>query len=261
MAKEKETALANVNSKGVVLYDKLDEFQLFMPEMIEHATMMLDSLSMLSSINKMETIHVPSGGMDAWQLPAADGSRIAKSFDGIIVATFLGRKFWEKAYGSGGPAVPPDCSSIDGFNGSTFGPCGSCKYNRFIDTEAGKKKMCQEFIKIVFYMDDSTIPYAITCPVKSMENYQKYVNRLASGGRDSNGNRVPPQMPYQVVTNFSLEKAKAGGGADYVKIVFRQSGALTDEQGAAMRDLAFKLKPILERLNEASLGASEDSED
>lgn len=255
----KTTDIALKNEAGLDIYKDLSLFQALMPGQIEYAMEMVGNVAMLGNITKMETIKVPAGGAVSWELPAMDGTRTAKFFDAIIIKPFMGRKFWEKAFGTT-TGTPPDCSSVDGFEGN-FGECAKCKYNQFIETDKGKKKPCQEFIKLVFLMDDSVTPYALTVPVKSMENLSKYIQKVASGGRMEDGTRIPPQMPYAVVTRFALEKAKSVGGIDYAKITFQMVGGLPNADADKMGALVRAYIPVLERLMKSSGGTAEDSTD
>ena len=250
----KEIAL--VNEQGLALYKDIEMFQVLMPGQMELAQMATGNLALLPNITKMETIKVPAGGATSWELPALDGSRTAKFFDAIIIKAFMGRKFWVKPFGTDN--TPPDCSSVDGVYGG-YGPCSTCKYNEFVETEKGKKKLCQEYIKLVFLMDDTIVPYALTVPVKSMENFTKYLNRIAAGGRDSEGKRIPPQFPYGVVTRFALEKAKSQGNIDYAKITFQMVGALMGDQVKMMGELVKTYIPILENLMNKSGTSHDDS--
>jgi hypothetical protein len=257
---ETTTEVAKVNEAGIALYAELDQFQAFMPGQIELAYNMIQPLSMLQSIHKMGTIKVPAGGSAIWKLPAVDGFRHAESFDAIILKMYQGRKYWAGAFGTT-KGTPPDCASADGIEGTRYGQCGSCRFNQFVQTDKGKRKPCQEFIKLVVMLDDTVTPIAITVPVMSQENLTNYVQRIASGGRNKEGKRVPPQLICGVVTRFSLEAANSSGNVEYVKVSFNMVGALTGQQVQEINKYIIEVTPTLDTLMAKSASFSDDAED
>lgn len=262
MAKTAETTteIAKVNEAGIALYEDLDMFQALMPGQMELALNMVKPLSMLQSIHKMSTVKVPSGGSAIWKLPAVDGFRHAEFFDAIIIKMYQGRKYWEGEFGTT-KGTPPDCASANGIEGTRYGECGSCRFNQFVQTPKGKRKPCQEFIKLVMLMDDSVTPVALTVPVMSQENLTNYVQRIASGGRNKEGKRVPPQLINGVVTRFTLESASSQGNVEYVKVAFNMVGALTQQQVQEITTYTIAVTPVLDALMAKSASFSDDHED
>ena len=184
-----------------------------------------------------EKIKIPAGGGLGYEVPAegADSSDIAKEFKAVILYHHPMSVYYKEKYN--GASNPPDCSSIDGKQGtdseSEIHDCSSCPYNKFGSGENGAKA-CKQKRRLFLLREGDVLPILLTLPTGSLSAFQKYIMRVLLTGKKSNS----------VVTSFTLKKAQNSGGIHYSQASFAQSRALSDEEYENIKNLTAQVKAI-----------------
>lgn len=185
----------------------------------------------------LSRISVPAGGGTTFEVSGAGGIYETKKIPAVIVHVQPQRLYWETQYGEG-EVTPPDCFSTDLLvgHGSPGGNCAECPMNQFGSGRGGEGKACSEKRNIYILTKDTLLPYNLSAPVKSIQNYRKYLVALTQVGVNIR----------QVITIIGLEKDKNKAGISYGKLTFEMGPDLTKEQRAAVEAFREGFVPIIE---------------
>ena len=182
-----------------------------------------------------ERIKIPAGGGLAFEVPGddPDSPDSVKEFKAVILYHHPINCFYEEEYTGGNN--PPDCGSMDGKIGvcSESGEikyCSDCPNNKFGSAKNGGKA-CKQKRRIYLLRENEALPTILTLPTGSLGEFSKYVMRLLSKGKKTNG----------VVTKFTLKKAQNSGGINYSQAMFAIDRELTNEE-------AFNVLPLSEQV-------------
>ena len=129
-------------------------------------------------------------------------------FDGIIVDHHPCNAYWEKSFQESGKGNPPNCSSLDGINGTVYGKCGKCAFNQFGSDKKGSGKACKNMKRIHILLENESLPVRLTLPPTSIGVTDEFFTGLFSKGF--------PVMCKMV--RFSLIPAQSSTGIDFSKI-------------------------------------------
>ena len=83
------------------------------------------------------------------------------------------------------------------------------------------------------------LPIILSLPTGSLSEFSKYVMRLLSKGKKTNG----------VVTKFTLKKAQNSGGINYSQAVFALDRELTAEELAAITPMSEQVKAMANKVS------------
>lgn len=201
---------------------------------------------------------VGAGGMPAFQLDAASGTKVVDHIDCVIALVRGGqRAWWRNELGDGGGNAPPDCSSTDGMTGHgiiSLDPapgekpstrkCSDCPWGQFESKRAkpgktSRGKDCKESSELYFFETRSRLPKLLVAPATSLKGLRKYAMRLADEGFGYQG----------VVTRLTLSRAKNADGIDYSVIEANMVGVLPPEEASRMQGLCARLREWVVSVN------------
>ena len=161
-----------------------------------------------------ERIKIPAGGGLAYEVPGddPDSPDSVKEFKAVILYHHPINCYYEEEYTGGNN--PPDCGSMDGKIGveaatGEIRQCAECEFSKF-GTGKNGAKACKQKRRIYLLRENEALPTILSLPTGSLSEFSKYVMRLLSKGKKTNG----------VVTKFSLKKAQNSGGINYSQAVF-----------------------------------------
>jgi len=171
-----------------------------------------------------ERIKIPAGGGLAYEVPGEDPDSpdSVKEFKAVILYHHPINCYYEEEYTGGNN--PPDCGSMDGKVGieaetGIVKSCADCEFNKFGSAKNGGKA-CKQKRRIYLLREGEALPTILSLPTGSLGEFSKYVMRLLSKGKKTNG----------VVTKFTLKKAQNSGGINYSQAVFAVDRELTVEE-------------------------------
>jgi len=171
-----------------------------------------------------ERIKIPAGGGLAYEVPGEDPDSpdSVKEFKAVILYHHPINCYYEEEYTGGNN--PPDCGSMDGKVGieaetGMVKSCADCEFNKFGSAKNGGKA-CKQKRRIYLLREGEALPTILSLPTGSLGEFSKYVMRLLSKGKKTNG----------VVTKFTLKKAQNSGGINYSQAVFAVDRELTVEE-------------------------------
>ena len=171
-----------------------------------------------------ERIKIPAGGGLAYEVPGEDPDSpdSVKEFKAVILYHHPINCYYEEEYTGGNN--PPDCGSMDGKVGieaetGIVKSCADCEFNKFGSAKNGGKA-CKQKRRIYLLREGEALPAILSLPTGSLGEFSKYVMRLLSKGKKTNG----------VVTKFTLKKAQNSGGINYSQAVFAVDRELTAEE-------------------------------
>ena len=171
-----------------------------------------------------ERIKIPAGGGLAYEVPGEDPDSpdSVKEFKAVILYHHPINCYYEEEYTGGNN--PPDCGSMDGKVGieaetGIVKSCADCEFNKFGSAKNGGKA-CKQKRRIYLLREGEALPTILSLPTGSLGEFSKYVMRLLSKGKKTNG----------VVTKFTLKKAQNSGGINYSQAVFAVDRELTAEE-------------------------------
>jgi len=169
----------------------------------------------------------------------------AQTFKGVILHAHNIRAFWPIPFEQSGGGEPPSCFSMDGiapeYNSQAVEApkCAQCPKSTFNEKEDGTKWVpCRMKKRLYILMDNTLIPYRLTLPVMSGENFNQYGSNLIAKG-----------VPYQaVVTLFSLASSRSKiKNIPYYKTAFQQGETLTPGQIGGVVEAWKKWMPIIQK--------------
>ena len=185
-----------------------------------------------------ERIKIPAGGGVAFEVPGddPDSPDLVKEFKAVILYHHPISCYYLEEYTGGNN--PPDCGSMDGRIGivaetGEVKTCAECEYNKFGSGKNGAKA-CKQKRRIYLLRENEALPTILSLPTGSLGEFSKYIMRLLSKGKKTNG----------VVTKFSLKKAQNSGGINYSQAVFAIERMLTDTELASVQPLSEQVKAM-----------------
>ena len=189
-----------------------------------------------------DRIKIPAGGGLAYEVPGdePDSPDSVKEFKAVILYHHPISCYYKDDYTGGNN--PPDCGSMDGKIGveaetGCIKPCAECECNKFGSGKNGAKA-CKQKRRIYVLREGEALPTILSLPTGSLGEFSKYVMRLLSKGRKTNG----------VVTRFSLKKAQNSGGINYSQAVFAMDRTLTAEESANIIPLSEQVKAMANKV-------------
>lgn len=203
-------------------------------------------------MHKLPKINVPGAGGTTFEFETADGTVETKVLEGIIIAAYPVRLFWEEEYGKG-TATPPDCVSYDLKTGvgSPGGPCAECP---MISSDNGNRPRCQEKRYIMLLLPDFVLPFNLVAPYKSVQEFESYSIKLLTKGRRT----------LNMTTKISLAKDKSQNGVDYAKLQFTPGTPISpemvkmaEEYRAGLDNLFARRPEHISGFDEATTGGDE----
>lgn len=167
------------------------------------------------SVFDFAKLTVPPGGGDHWSIPTADGSKMEKEIEGVILMRKSGKAYWKISLDDSTENTPPDCSSDDGLIGigEPGGNCPSCPLNQYETAAKGKGKACKDKCDIFILTKNGILPMVIQVPPTSLKGFKQYGMLLLDAGKDIS----------KVVTKFSLNVETKSGKKTAV-IQYRSGG-------------------------------------
>jgi hypothetical protein len=188
------------------------------------------------SPNDLQRVRLPAGGGQTWELVTADGEESVKTFQGVIIAQRQVRVYWKEEFS--GEKNAPDCYSDDAVQGHGDPGilCERCPNAEF-GSGKGKSQACQLKRVVFFLRDNALLPSYIALPPTSQAVGKSYVLQLASLGL----------MPWDVVTEFSLEKATSDTGIAYSRVKLARVHSFSPDEKVRMRAYADEIRPNLLR--------------
>ena len=191
-----------------------------------------------------ERIKIPAGGGLAYEVPGddPDSPDSVKEFKAVILYHHPINCYYKEEYTGGNN--PPDCGSMDGKVGidaetGECKNCAECEFNKFGSGKNGAKA-CKQKRRIYLLREGEALPTILSLPTGSLGEFSKYVMRLLSKGRKTNG----------VVTNFTLKKAKNSGGINYSQAVFAVDRELTSDELANVVPMSEQVKVMANRVTQ-----------
>lgn len=182
----------------------------------------------------MDTIKMPGSQGSAFEVPDGFGeTNPMKSFRGVILYQGPNKSFWNDKYVPG-QSKAPDCSSKDGATGKEIDyetgeivgehDCANCPMNQWGSAvnDAGEHtrgKACRDLRPMMILIEGSEEPMMFVAPPTSLGNIGDYISRLLRKG----------YMPWEVLTEFSLEKITTKGGMDIKAVSLKRAGTLDAE--------------------------------
>lgn len=191
-----------------------------------------------------ERIRIPAGGGLAYEVPGddPDSPDSVKEFKAVILYHHPINCYYKEEYTGGNN--PPDCGSMDGHIGieaetGVVKNCAECEFNKFGSGKNGAKA-CKQKRRIYLLREGEALPTLLSLPTGSLGEFSKYVMRLLSKGKKTNG----------VVTKFTLKKAQNSGGINYSQAVFAVDRDLTDAEFANIKVLSEQVKAMATKVVE-----------
>jgi len=185
-----------------------------------------------------ERIKIPAGGGLAFEVPSddPDSPDSVKEFKAVILYHHPINCYYEEEYTGGNN--PPDCGSMDGHVGvvaetGEVKQCADCEYSKF-GTGKNGAKACKQKRRIYLLREGEALPTIISLPTGSLSEFSKYVMRLLSKGKKTNG----------VVTKFTLKKAQNSGGINYSQAVFAVDRELVDAEIENVKNMSEQVKAL-----------------
>ena len=191
-----------------------------------------------------ERIKIPAGGGLAYEVPGddPDSPDSVKEFKAVILYHHPINCYYKEEYTGGNN--PPDCGSMDGKLGidAETGECKNCAEREFNKFGSGKNgaKACKQKRRIYLLREGEALPTILSLPTGSLGEFSKYVMRLLSKGRKTNG----------VVTKFTLKKAQNSGGINYSQAVFAVDRELTSEELENIVPMSEQVKAMANRVTQ-----------
>ncbi len=191
----------------------------------------MDGLSM-----SFDRIKIPAGGGLSYEVPGddPDSPDSVKEFKAVILYHHPISCYYKEEYTGGNN--PPDCGSMDGHVGieaetGVVKQCADCEFNKFGSAKNGGKA-CKQKRRIYLLREGEALPTILSLPTGSLSEFSKYVMRLLSKGKKTNG----------VVTKFTLKKVQNSGGINYSQAVFAVDRMLTQEELANIIPMSEQVK-------------------
>lgn len=185
-----------------------------------------------------ERIKIPAGGGLAFEVPGndPDSPDSVKEFKAVILYHHPINCYYEEEYTGGNN--PPDCGSMDGHVGivaetGEVKQCADCEYSKF-GTGKNGAKACKHKRRIYLLREGEALPTILSLPTGSLSEFSKYVMRLLSKGKKTNG----------VVTKFTLKKAQNSGGINYSQAVFAVDRELVDAEIENVKNMSEQVKAL-----------------
>jgi hypothetical protein len=194
----------------------------------------------------LDSIKMPSGGSQVWDIPSIDGGRADKFLEGVVLWHSMPRAYWATRQLTG---QPPQCRSKNsrdayGDPGDQLGNHGACLRCPMAqwgsapprdDGTPSNGQACKQMKQIFLLMEDSFLPRVLTLPPTSLDPAKKFFLGLANAGH----------AHYEVSIRIGLEQRKAGN-TPYSVATFELAGALDDETKTAVASYREAILPMIQ---------------
>lgn len=201
------------------------------------------------SVFDFAKLTVPPGGGDHWSIPTADGTKMEKEVEGVILMRKSGKAYWRLSLDDSTENTPPDCSSDDGQVGigEPGGVCATCPLNQYETAAKGKGKACKDKCDIFLLTKTGILPLVIQVPPTSLKNFKQYGMLLLDAGKDIS--KVLTKLSLSVETKSGKKTAiiqfRSGGDVDpsmypFVAEYKRSLKAMVEANPAAQDPVAVK---------------------
>lgn len=194
-------------------------------------------------------IKIPSGGGRIFTIETIDGEVHLPKFEAVILSGWPNQRAWNRLSYDDSPGGPPDCASTDGVRGfgrrglgedaaeepATWQDCATCKWGQFGSGNKGRGKACRDSAVLWLMRPGAGLPQPLTVPATSLKVVKDYQIKMAMAN----------VMPFQVLTEVSLESDESQNGQKYSKLILRRVGTVPPEVHEGARQMAQAIKQAL----------------
>lgn len=190
-------------------------------------------------------IKIAPGGVNVFQItdPGEEDSTPAQSVEGVIFLSHKTNGLWLSAFG--GENKAPDCSSIDGEEGTRTSTgeciaCATCPYNQFGSDNGGqgRGKACKNMRRLYIMRRGDIFPMLLTLPPTALRAYDNYRTKIMLGRRRMSA----------IMTRITLKSEKNKDGVAYSSPVFEAVGLLSPDDCKAMEQYAASFSAAAKRM-------------
>lgn len=192
---------------------------------------------------------IPSGGGLTFEIGEDDDIDVTKEIVGIIVDHHPVNAYWGSVYGGGNQ--PPDCSSMDGKQGTIYGDCKTCQYNQWGSDVATGGKLCKNQHRIYILREGASLPILLTLPPTSLKAFGSYLSKRIL---------ERSKLPRHVLTKIGLKKVANNAGIAYSEVTFTRGDDLPDDLRPEMDAYCASLKTMTRALSVADEYAASDED-
>jgi hypothetical protein len=168
-----------------------------------------------------------ASGTALWLIPGLEGDSTAPVIEGVVVAARDTRVYYQSKDAGN---VPPDCSSIDGVNGTgkppLGGACAECAMAKWDSGENGAQA-CKQVKQLFMLRGSSMLPEVVSLPPTSLKAIRQFFLKLATQGIQY----------YHCILRIELEKAQNQQGKVYGKAVMKFVRKLSADEIARAEDI------------------------
>jgi len=190
------------------------------------------------NISLLDCIKIPAGGGLSWSIPTVEGEQETRELSGVVLVFSDKRKYWSTSFDETGGTEAPDCFSPDTYVGigQPGGECSKCEFSQF-GSGKGNAQACRLVRLMALMCEDSILPRILSVPPSSYRVMQKYFLQLGAA----------TMRYWEVVSKFSLLKAKSSGGITYSQIVPTMVRRLTPVEREKMVVMRENLGTLLDQ--------------
>lgn len=190
-------------------------------------------------------IKIAPGGVNVFQIfePGEEEPSPAQSVEGVIFLSHKTNGLWLSAFG--GENKAPDCSSIDGEEGTRTGTgeciaCATCPYNQFGSDNGGqgRGKACKNMRQLYIMRRGDIFPMLLTLPPTALRAYDNYRTKVMLGRKRMGA----------VMTRITLKSEKNKDSISYSSPLFETVGVLSADDSKAMDQYAASFSAAAERM-------------
>lgn len=166
-----------------------------------------------------------------------------------------------KAYYLEDSGGAPECSSIGGVYGTTYGKCKNCSFNKWGSGNGGSGKACKEAVNLMVVVKGYPGVYELKVPPTSLKFWRKYKDallvKLEAAFRK--GTIKFPALVRNVVTEISA-KVASKGGKTWSTLDFVEASYLIDSPDKLFLDTVTEAIDLYSNLYEPTPVTSGSSE-
>lgn len=237
----------------------VDNFAISPTEIAEMAQSIKEEIGAMGPLDLPRT-NVPAGGVLAWSIKAtADDPRpaVVEALEGVIICHHAAYAYYSNP--TPAPGTRPDCSSRDGFKGTTIDgevlACETCPYNRWgsgikADGSASRGKACKNAWMLYLLREGAILPTMVKISPTGVKPLKSYFQGLLVPSNLSE----PRRRPHEVITRITLRLATSGDGTKYAIPEFEAVAALSKEAAESLHQygLSFAgMAPVADELSSA----------
>lgn len=193
---------------------------LTMPEKERKAVMAAFAVNCASgSITEFDLPRIKvNSGTALWLIPGLEGDSTAQAIEGVVVAARDTRVYYQSKDAGN---TPPDCSSVDGVNGTGHpgGLCANCPLAKWDSGDNGAQA-CKQVKQLFMLRGSSMLPEVVSLPPTSLKAVRQFFLKLATEGIQY----------HHCILRIELEKAQNPQGKIYGRAVLRFIRKLSPEE-------------------------------